>query len=462
LLTHSQPPKASLSETELETLRLLLLGPEYKELLQHKQMLENPERLSEHLSPAISQALQLRAKQDGSLQKVLNPLITGALLDSVSEDPKPIADALYPVMGPAIRKSINSTMSQMLNTFNELLEQSVSPKAWRWRFDAWRTGRSYAEVVLMQNLVYQVEQVFLIHKDTGLLLQHLVADTAISKDPDMVSGMLTAIQDFISDSFSVEQNSGLDSLRLGDLTVLIEHGPSAVLAVVVRGPVPQGLQETLSEAIEEIHQQENQKLKQYDGNPAQFEHLRPTLTRCLKTQKRDTPEAEQKKSKAAKNTKISMRLLWVCLPLLMLALAYGVYYSSNKQANWEALQHSIQSEPGLILTQAVKQDGVYHLYGLADPLATKPVDLVTSSALSDKPLQLAFKPYLSLESDIVLKRLNQALLIPNSVNLTLQNGILTVKGSATTQWIAEFKQKAPMLAGINIININQLRATNGS
>lgn len=462
MLTHSQPPKASLSETELETLRLLLLGPEYKELLQHKQMLENPERLSEHLSPAISQALQLRAKQDGSLQKVLNPLITGALLDSVSEDPKPIADALYPVMGPAIRKSINSTMSQMLNTFNELLEQSVSPKAWRWRFDAWRTGRSYAEVVLMQNLVYQVEQVFLIHKDTGLLLQHLVADTAISKDPDMVSGMLTAIQDFISDSFSVEQNSGLDSLRLGDLTVLIEHGPSAVLAVVVRGPVPQGLQETLSEAIEEIHQQENQKLKQYDGNPAQFEHLRPTLTRCLKTQKRDTPEAEQKKSKAAKNTKISMRLLWVCLPLLMLALAYGVYYSSNKQANWEALQHSIQSEPGLILTQAVKQDGVYHLYGLADPLATKPVDLVTSSALSDKPLQLAFKPYLSLESDIVLKRLNQALLIPNSVNLTLQNGILTVKGSATTQWIAEFKQKAPMLAGINIININQLRATNGS
>ena len=462
MLTHSQPPTDSLSETELETLRLLLLGPEYKELLQHKQMLENPERLSEHLSPAISQALQLRAKQDGSLQKVLNPLITGALLDSVSEDPKPIADALYPVMGPAIRKSINSTMNQMLSTFNELLEQSVSPKAWRWRFDAWRTGRSYAEVVLMQNLVYQVEQVFLIHKDTGLLLQHLVADTAISKDPDMVSGMLTAIQDFISDSFSVEQNSGLDSLRLGDLTVLIEHGPSAVLAVVVRGPVPQGLQETLSEAIEEIHQQENQKLKQYDGDPAQFEHLRPTLTRCLKTQKRDTPEAEQKKSKAAKNTKVTMRLLWVCLPLLMLALAYGVYYSSNKQANWEALQHSIQSEPGLILTQAVKQDGIYHLYGLADPLATKPVDLVTSSALSDKPLQLAFKPYLSLESDIVLKRLNQALLIPNSVNLTLQNGILTVKGSATTQWIAEFKQKAPMLAGINIININQLRATNGS
>ena len=462
MLTNPQPSTKRLSETELETLRLLLLGPEYKELLQHKQMLENPERLSEHLCPAISQALQLRAKQDGSLQKVLNPLITGALLDSVSEDPKPIADALYPVMGPAIRKSINSTMSQMLNTFNELLEQSVSPKAWRWRFDAWRTGRSYAEVVLMQNLVFQVEQVFLIHKETGLLLQHLVADTAISKDPDMVSGMLTAIQDFISDSFSVEQNSGLDSLRLGDLTVLVEHGPSAVLAVVVRGPVPQGLQETLSETIEDIHQKENQRLKQYDGDPAQFEHLRPILTHCLKTQTRNASKNEQKKSKKTKNTKLTLRLLWICLPLLILALAYGVYYSSNKQANWEALQRSIQSESGLILTQAVKQNGEYHLYGLADPLAIKPMELVTRSAFNDEPLQLAFKPYLSLESDIVLKRLNQALLIPNSVNLTLQNGILTVKGSATTQWIAELKQKAPMLAGINIININQLRADNGS
>lgn len=462
MLTPSESSGPTLSDTELETLRHLLLGPEYRELLRHKQMLENPELLSKHLSPAISQALQLRAKQDGSLQKVLNPLITGALLDSVSEDPKPIADALYPVMGPAIRKSINTTMSQMLNTFNELLEQSVSPKAWRWRFDAWRTGRSYAEVMLMTNLVYQVEQVFFIHKETGLLLQHLVAETAISKDPDMVSGMLTAIQDFISDSFAVEQNSGLDSLRLGDLTVLIEHGPYAVLAVVVRGPVPQGLQETLSETIEDIHQQERQKIKQYDGDPAQFEHLRPILMRCLKTQKRDTPEKDQKKSKPVKNTKNRVRLLWASLPLLISALAYGVYYNSNKRANWDALQQSMQNEPGLILTRAVIQNGVYHLHGLADPLAVEPIELVARSALSEEPLELTFKPYLSLESDIVLKRIRQILLVPNSVNLTLQNGILTAKGSATAQWIAEFKQKAPMFAGVNIININQLRATSGT
>ena len=66
---------------------------------------------------------------------------------------------------------------------------------------AWRTGKSFAEVVLLNTLVYRVEQVFLIHAQTGLLLQHVVADAVTAQDADMVSGMLTAIRDFARDSF---------------------------------------------------------------------------------------------------------------------------------------------------------------------------------------------------------------------------------------------------------------------
>lgn len=113
-------------------------------------------------------------------------------------------------------------MAQTLETFNQLLEQSLSPRSIRWRFDAWRTGRKYSEVVLMKTLVYQVEQVFLIHRETSLLLQHVVSKNAIVKDPDMVSSMLSAIQDFMADSFTDE--SSLNALRLGELSVLIEQG----------------------------------------------------------------------------------------------------------------------------------------------------------------------------------------------------------------------------------------------
>jgi len=453
-VTHTASPNAqkrspSLSASELATLRKLLMGADYEKLLKHKITLENPELLAKHIAPVLSEALTLRNTQDDSLQQILNPAITHALLDSVSKDPKPIADALYPVMGPAIRKSINMTMTQMLSNFNELLEQSVSPKAWQWRFDAWRTGRSYSEVILMNNLLFQVEQVFLIHRETGLLLQHVLSDTAISKDPDMVSGMLTAIQDFISDSFSVEENSGLNSLRLGDLTVLVEHGPSAVIAAVVRGTVPQGMQTVLSEAIETIHQYEFKHLKQYDGNPAQFEHLQPILASCLRTKRKQEPPH--------KSHKKTNKVLWTGISLLILGLAYSAYYYSQKNQVWIKLQQNLNSEPGLVVTQAFEKNGRYHVIGLLDPLATPPATLIQQDAFKHLPVTLDFRPYLSLDSEILLARIHKALLVPHSVQLTLQNQVLYASGHASAQWIEQFRFNAPLFAGIKQVNLNQLQ-----
>ena len=121
----------TLSETDLETLRRLLLGPEYQSVLSTNKIINDPVKLGELLVPVISQSLKLEQSSQ-TMQKALSPTVVNALMDSVSDDPKPIADALYPVMGPAIRRSISSTMTQMTDNFNELLEQSVSPKAWQW------------------------------------------------------------------------------------------------------------------------------------------------------------------------------------------------------------------------------------------------------------------------------------------------------------------------------------------
>ena len=79
-------------------------------------------------------------------------------------------------MGPAIRRAIAEALRAMVDSFNQVLQHSLSARALRWRVEAWRTGRPFAEVVLSHSLVYRVEQVFLVHRDTGLLLQHVAAD----------------------------------------------------------------------------------------------------------------------------------------------------------------------------------------------------------------------------------------------------------------------------------------------
>ena len=448
----------SMSETDLETLRRLLLGPEYQSLLAKAEILDDPALLGQVITPAIQESLKLSGPTH-NLQKVLSPTVVGALMDSVSNDPKPIADALYPVMGPAIRKSINTTMAQMTSNFNELLERSVSPNAWRWRFDAWRTGRSYSEVVLIKNLVFQVEQVFLIHRDTGLLLQHVLADTAISKDPDMVSGMLTAIQDFTSDSFSVEQNSGLNSLKLGDLTVLIENGPQAILAAVIRGVVPTDLQEILSETIEEVHLQDHKKLINYDGNPDRFNHLQPLLSACLRTQLISKEDHKDKQNSTKEKKQSSGLLKYGIYSLLLLMVAgyiYQQYQSNLAEDDWNKAQQIFGSESGLIVTNASKKDGKYFISGLADPLAKKPSLLINHGTLNNIELVLSFKPYLSLEPDIVLKRIGEKYNIPDSVKLSLKDGVLSLNGRSTQSWLNKFESDASSINGVNSLDISKI------
>ena len=151
-----------------------------------------------------------------------------------------------------------------------LLRIASSAQGLKWRLEAWRTGKSFGEVVLLNTLLYRVEQVFLIHRETGLLLQHVVAGTSSIQDADMVSGMLTAIQDFVHDSFSSQQSDTLETLQVGGLTVWIEQGPRAILAGVKRRKRPQELRTTFHETLERIHLEFSRELESFEGDASVF------------------------------------------------------------------------------------------------------------------------------------------------------------------------------------------------
>ena len=123
---------------------------------------------------------------------------------------------------------------------------------------------------------------FLIHPESGLLLAHAWAPDLQASDPDLISGMLTAIRDFVADSFSREGDAGgLRRFSVGELTVMVEQGPRAVLAAVVRGQAPDSLLEQLQDTLETIHLQFSGALADFDGDAAALEAARPLLEECL-------------------------------------------------------------------------------------------------------------------------------------------------------------------------------------
>ena len=133
-------------------------------------------------------------------------------------------------------------------------------------------GQLLLQYLLIHSLLYRVDQVFLIHRETGLLLENVFAEAEALQDADLVSSMLTALQDFVRDSFNVERHHAIETVEVGEFTLWVEQGPKAILAAAIRGNVPEELRTDLHRALENIHLDQGKSEKIFDdhvikGNP---------------------------------------------------------------------------------------------------------------------------------------------------------------------------------------------------
>src|SRR6202046_4585305 len=277
-----------------EELRHLIVAPETEGLAAVEERLDNLENRTCAVSEGVAEAIKMRrASGDQALADALAPTIQETLRESVRRDPHVLADALFPVMGPAIRKSITETLRSMLESFNEALENSLSWQGMQWRVEAMRTGKPFAEIVMMHSLLFRVEQVFLIHQQTGLVLNHVTAPTVATQDPAMIAGMLSAIQQFVRDSFDSKNEETLDSMNVGELEVWIGEGPDAVIAAVIRGHAPADYRLAMKEALEEIQRHHSTELANFKGDAAPFRSADEILSRLLATQHREPVAAKR-------------------------------------------------------------------------------------------------------------------------------------------------------------------------
>ncbi|MCW5558384.1 MAG: OmpA family protein [Verrucomicrobiae bacterium] len=430
------PPDPASSGDEMESIRALLLGPEKQRLEDLQQRIENPELHAQDVGRVLPQAVALSSARDDRLATALTPAVEHALKESVKRDPSTLVNAIFPIIGPAIRKSIAEAFSKLLLSLNQTLEHSLSPKGLKWRLEAVRTGKSFAEVVLAHTLLYRVEQVFLIHRQSGLLLQHLVAPQIQAQDAGMVSAMLTAIQDFAQDSFRVSAGEALHTLQIGELNVWVETGPQAMLAAVIRGQAPYEFRAVLQGTLETIHEEQGAALEAFDGDAAGFELARRHLEPCLQAQ-----FAEPAKKKPSP-------LLPVLGGVAVVLIAIAIGFVIRDQRRWSAFLERLQAEPGIVVTESGRRSGRYFVAGLRDPLAEDPVHLLPEFHLQPEKVALRWEPYQALSPELVLRRAVKLLQPPASVTLRAQDGVLSASGQASGAWIESTRARAILVPGI--------------
>jgi len=387
--------------------------------------------------------------EKAGLADSLQEPVEHCLRQSVREDTSFFADILFPVMGPAIRKSINESLKNIVQSINQTAEQSISPQGLAWRVQAWRSGQSFSEIVLQKTLLYRVEQVFLIHRETGLLIQHLHQKGVEIGDSDAVSAMFTAIQDFILDSFSSSKTEELNSVEIGDYTVWLERGPYATLACVIRGAAPPNFRNLMHVMLETLHAHYGLLLKKFDGDSQPLEPCLPLLEQTLQS---------EAKSDAKSSRLLSIPLIGILSVILLALLGWGYFHFEYQQRLINYI-NALQKTPGIVVVSTKYQDGKFIIFGMRDPLSAEPQKITQHYELSDD-VKTFWTPYQDLTPQFVEQRIHQQLVPPSTVSIHLQEHILTLKGYASQDWIN--KAQAIQIAGVHKVVIDELLETDQS
>lgn len=500
------------SEVDMQQLTELLVGPERESIAAWEKKLEDSRLSQDELSQMLPLAIRKAANRDGSLASALGPTMANSFQDSVQRNPKALADAISPIMGPAIRRSISQAIAGMIQSLNQTIEHSFSWNGLTWRWQAFKTNKPFAEVVLLNVFVYRVEQVFLIHRNDGSLLAHASAAGGGGADADLVSGMLTAIQDFVRQSFGASDEEAVESMRVGQHHVWIVPSSHAMLAAVIRGVPPHNLRDKLKRELELIQAELSQDLADYNGDNAPFEFAMPRLEACLRSQAREYTSARPSPLK---------KLIPIAILLVPLLLAgWLAYWGGTKwiesqryaraiaelnlpptatvtlqdgaaivsgQASHEWLERTadmsaalaglkeidvsqvvdldqawlrylaiLREEPGILVTDAEIVGDRYSISGLRDSDAKDPVALLRQSGVDADRVHARWEPYESLEPRFVKRRVLRRAPQAGSVAWSRVGDRLVATGEAHRPWFAQVDAYEKSLGNSIELDISQV------
>ncbi|MEO8669888.1 MAG: hypothetical protein ABI411_01160 [Tahibacter sp.] len=447
--------------SDYERLRQLLLGDAEARLAAHARRLEAIERAHADIARQLPELLR-ESQQQGhtaTLSAALAVPVANALGSAVRDQPQTIVDALFPVIGPAIRKAIAEALRDFSEGFNRALESSLSPRGLRWRFEAWRSGSSYADVVLRHSLSFRIDHLFLMQRDSGLLLLHRSAADLAQPDGDAIAGMLTAIGDFVRDSVAgdagLRSEATLGAASVGEHLLWLIEGPRANLAVFLRGVPPASLRALLAERLEHWHAETIPAPGEPSSGPLS-PHSDSAQSWDLSALQRAAHRQDPTSSRPAKRR---WPLLLVAI-VVLLGLGAWLWRGWMWHQHMTAIEQRLRDWPGLHLDRVESpQVGEVHIRGLLDPLAEAPGPALTEMLPLRSIVQMDLRGFVSTDPPLLLRRAEKILLPPASVRLEIREGRLLVRGEADAQWIAQIAERATRVAGIVDVDSSDLSVT---
>jgi hypothetical protein len=321
--------------------------------------------LASALAPTSTRAIaQYFEESPEQASADLAPLVSSAIKETVRGERDAMIDALYPVIGSTISKYVSETLASLVRQMNERIESRLSVRAFTRKIRSRVTGVSEAELLLRESVPVHIDAAFLIHATSGLVIAQAQTQEIPPLDPDLLSGMLTAIRSVFNDSMnSPSRPQELDQITYGESTIVLEVAGYCYVAAVIRGVPDDDTRSRIREALAEIIQLKGFSPEAYSGD-TQSVPL-PVINR-LQSLVEHRPQAGQG---ATKGTPTGV--LWVAgvvLMLLLIPIGIWLYRNDQDRQQEERLRAALASAfPGPARTVTLDVDrGTVFLAGTAE------------------------------------------------------------------------------------------------
>ena len=299
---------------------------------------ENRESMGRAISPAIPVGISHRISEaPDEFAQAIAPEIAAAVKQQINLNREAMSDALYPIIGSTILKYMAETMQEI----NQKLEQAVSVEGITRKVKAKLQGISEAELLMKETTPQTVKAVFLIHKESGLVIAGVQQSEREQLESEMVAGMLTAIRAFVNDCIAQSGNiAEIDAIEYGTSTIVLEVAGSCYLAAVMQGETRQWFKYKMRAIFKNIVQNYGDEIKSFNGDPAT---VPPEVASDM--QKLIHTDVEVK----ATNNKPPVLLIAGVAALGLIGIPWGIYqYRSSVEGRLEADTNlALQSAPEL-------------------------------------------------------------------------------------------------------------------
>ena len=171
-----------------------------------------------------------RLKHD-DVSRAMAPLVVKTIKSEFLNSQDEMVESLYPITGRMVKTYVANAMRDLANEINRRIENNSIML----RFRSLITGRRISDLVISDSQRLQIDELYLIRRGSGELLQRWPATGQFLSNSDIhLSGVLTAINDFAAHAFQ-DEGGTIRNFAVEDYSMFLRASPKHLLAAKCTG-----------------------------------------------------------------------------------------------------------------------------------------------------------------------------------------------------------------------------------